>query len=276
MNFFYFLKKKKILLENLEKYKEYLVDGEYILSPHIVSLKGFNLFKEEVNKLATILIFNKTYTLKSNNKCFNGKLLYISDNVKIFSEKYVLGFEGKENYDIIKNYFNIPKIEFFDKYYLEERIKGEKASVEEVLQDLLRIYKKVEAEENLIKCDNFSGFSKEIFIKTHGDVHIKNVIKKNKTLYYIDYDSFGEYLFYYDFINLLFAPAINKDFRLLKGFLMGKYDNYFKELFAIFDRKFKKDERLKYLQTYLNVRIERFDKNLNNLKKYKGILKCVV
>jgi hypothetical protein len=275
MNFVYFLKKKKVLLENLEKYKEYLVDGEYILSPHIASLKGFNLFKEEVNKLANVLIFNKTYFLKSHNKCFNGKLLYISSNVKVFSEKYVLGFEGKDNYDIVKKYFKVPKIEFFDKYYLEELVKGEKASVEEILQDLLNIYEKVEAKEDLIKCNKFFGFSKEIFIKTHGDVHLKNVIKKDKTLYYIDYDSFGEYLFYYDFINLFFAPAINRDFRLLKKFLMGKYDNYFKKLFAIFDIKFKKYERLKYLQTYLNVRIERFDKNLNNLKKYKGILKCV-
>ena len=279
MNIVYFLKKKKNILKNFNFYENYLINGEYIISPNMAYLKGYEFLTEDVNKFAKLLFFNKTYEVSSKEKIFDGKVLYHSSNedIKIFSDTQILGFSSKKKYKIIKDYFNVPKVEIFENYYLEDIIRGEKLLVEEIMDNLLNIYlRHLFFSEKKININKFDGLDKEIFIKTHGDIHQKNVIKKEDNVYYIDYDSFDEYIFYYDYINLLFAPAINKDFTLLKNFLDGKYDNYFKELFDLFGKKFKDKGKITYLQTYLNNRMEVFDRNIKNYKKYKGILKCVV
>ncbi|GIN73781.1 hypothetical protein J14TS2_42560 [Bacillus sp. J14TS2] len=89
------------------------------------------------------------------------------------------------------------------------------------------------------------------FINLHGDMWSDNILlssgSEGKTLWYIDWETAGEYVFFYDFFKFIWNELdVHHNYSYYKRYLGGEFDEELTCLFAIFDLKFQP----KYRQSY--------------------------
>jgi hypothetical protein len=100
-------------------------------------------------------------------------------------------------------------------------------------------------------------------IKLHGDLWTANTLldkhESNKVMY-IDWEYSNEFLFFYDFFNVMWLEVYmyDNDF-YIKRYFEGEYDVEFSNVFSIFDLTYHPEYRLTYFYIFfLNFMKERF------------------
>jgi len=280
---FYFLNKRKHVIEALYHYHMFLKNGFY----HILPGEGYieteqPMFPVQKNIVLRILFFKKIL-IHSDKKYFEATHMRINEKGKgkFFTDLEVLtpsSVEEKEKlffiYQEIEGFFAYPPIiKNEEKYYIESRIYGTIPTIEEIYKMLIRFYRSQTPKFVYYENIYFPGETKSLEVKSHNDIHFGNLIKK-ESIYVIDWEYYGYNIFYYDFINLLFVPALDGNNQYLRNYFNGQYDVLFKELFDLFGIPFV--DKLLYIYTYLNRRIVLIDKGSQKVDKYRMIIQCAV
>jgi len=79
----------------------------------------------------------------------------------------------------------------------------------------------------------------------HGDLNSHNVLLRDKTYYYIDWEYSRDLIFFYDLINIMFVDAMTfNNYFLLNNFAEGNYDEQLSNIFKIFDIEYNPDKKL--------------------------------
>lgn len=256
-NFIQFITKRSI---NLKTKGENHLNGEAIL---ISAEKNIKVFEFNQNKVITFFndeaIYLKT---KRAQKAFKGffsmpTIKYV-DQANAIVEKRInitsyLNWDNKVKecliIDVFKNYRNYFKsLESKNIYYVKTK---------DILEEALLVI-----DDHQLKTQLSQLVPKKYYnncwprVKSHGDLHLSNILIENNTYYYIDWESTKEYIFFHDILNL-FIRSLN-NFNVddqLKSFYKGKYDNYFTDLFSLFNLKYSKNDILYYIGLYLIERI---------------------
>lgn len=89
------------------------------------------------------------------------------------------------------------------------------------------------------------------FINLHGDLWSDNILLNDeagkKTLWYIDWETAGKYVFFYDFFKFMWNELdVHQNYSYFKRYIAGEFDEGLKSLFAIFHLEFQP----KYRQSY--------------------------
>jgi len=281
----YFLKKRADIKKRLYCYRAYLKDGYYLLQPSYAYLQNSQVFlKSEIQNIFLKMLFRRKVLLSSPDKKFYGNLLFCNaqGGIKIFNDQEVLTFLKRDKIDgmqklymQIENFFHIPKILKVEQdYYIERFIIDKKKrsfeEVEEIYQLLLNFYKERSfihksinisaivwqrfSVKNRLFVESLSQTSSYAYVVSHNDIHFGNIII-NQDIYIIDWEYFGENLFFYDFMNLLFIEALGGDYRFLDSFFNGHFDAVFHTLFQLFDMKYDTADRMQYCNAYLLQKI---------------------
>ncbi|OFI49335.1 hypothetical protein BG261_01770 [Floricoccus tropicus] len=206
---------------------------------------------------------------------------------KIFSKLQVLSFVDNrvefdtklDNYNYFSKYFRIPKLKIYDQKNMilsEQLIDFEEHNQgEELLKSIFEDYNnyfanlKIEDIKNinfieiqysnhpfknlisiLINSTNDNILNQELpFIKLHGDLWSSNILreKKSNDLYYIDWDTANNYVFFYDIFRFFWneLDVLNNDY--IFQYLGGKYDYLFDRLFRNFNLKYDNKNRESYI-----------------------------
>lgn len=251
----------------------------------------------KIKKCLIDKIANKKYKIDNKYTSYSGELVVITSSrqqYKIFdfdNNNVIVKYLSTKKYDIIKkNYhyisklFNTPKIIKYndeelvtiEQYIFNENISDKKEQIfNEVLNIYIRTGNKVELmndkfqkqSKNISKTSFFQKINKYIskntvlqnikYIKCHGDLWSSNILLKDNTLYFIDYEKVDYYSVFYDIYFYMFSEAyILNNYLLLNNYLDGQYDKLLKKYFSIFNMKFdsnkKKDYFIFFIQEYAN------------------------
>lgn len=129
---------------------------------------------------------------------------------------------------------------------------------------------------DLLKLDRTDELINSEFplLKIHGDLWSANVLltaTEKPDYYLIDWEYADEYLFFYDIFWLMKDEAFsNNNFYYIDNYFNGKYDQDFKELFAIFGIEFNGGSKLTYIKLfYINVFQKRGGNSQENKELYK-------
>lgn len=110
------------------------------------------------------------------------------------------------------------------------------------------------------------------FINLHGDMWSDNILlsyeSEGKTLWYIDWEQAGKYVFFYDFFKFIWNELdVHHNYSYYKRYIAGEFDEKLTRLFAIFDLNFQPKLRQSYFCLFfLNFILEDTD---NIAFKYK-------
>ncbi|MDN6504654.1 MAG: aminoglycoside phosphotransferase family protein, partial [Tetragenococcus halophilus] len=82
------------------------------------------------------------------------------------------------------------------------------------------------------------------FINLHGDMWSDNILlsheQNGKTLWYIDWETADNYVFFYDFFKFIWNELdVHQDASFYKKYIAGEFDNELRHLFSIFDINFQ-------------------------------------
>lgn len=88
-------------------------------------------------------------------------------------------------------------------------------------------------------------------INLHGDLWSDNVLlsyeSKEKTLWYIDWETAGKYVFFYDFFKFIWNELdVHNNYSYFEKYLAGHFDEKLSHIFAIFELKFQPKFRQSY------------------------------
>lgn len=120
------------------------------------------------------------------------------------------------------------------------------------------------------------------FLKLQGDLLKNNVLIDNDGIKYIDFEHSGELIFYFDLINFIWMEFRHrKDTRFIENFIKGKYDNYMKTIFNLFDLDYMIEKKLDYINIFILVMYKQKDWRLieneenQNFKLYKSFISYI-
>ncbi|WP_165786631.1 phosphotransferase [Heyndrickxia camelliae] len=202
-----------------------------------------------------------------------------------------------KNYEYFQEFFPLPKILSKDEENLsviEELIQFQQYSewdehdkcyiIDEIFKKYIHYFHACKKRENVLynKLSSFLPSDRESYeiqwfideihpmllnmkypcLKLHGDLWTANIMlikKDSNQIYVIDWEYSNEYLFFYDFFNLMWLEVyVNHNEFYLNKYVRGEMDIYFEKIFAIFDLTFQKEHRLGYLYIFfLNFYKER-------------------
>ncbi|GIO25055.1 phosphotransferase [Oceanobacillus sp. J11TS1] len=89
------------------------------------------------------------------------------------------------------------------------------------------------------------------FINLHGDLWSDNILLNDeageRTLWYIDWEAAGKYVFFYDFFKFIWNELdVHHNYSYYKRYIAGEFDEGLTRLFAIFHLKFQPMYRQSY------------------------------
>ncbi|GAK05951.1 hypothetical protein JCM19037_4491 [Geomicrobium sp. JCM 19037] len=90
------------------------------------------------------------------------------------------------------------------------------------------------------------------YIPLHGDLWTDNLLitedqSGEKEVWYIDYDTSGQYVFFYDFFKFMWNEFdVNNDDSSVIAYLHGEYDDYFARVFRVFNLNYDPTLRASY------------------------------
>ncbi|MEO1769779.1 aminoglycoside phosphotransferase family protein [Candidatus Enterococcus ferrettii] len=224
-------------------------------------------------------------------KQFSGTILWFtsSGEIKIFSEDTVLilcsskaSYQKKiQHYNYFSPFFSVPllqqrnaeklqlieeRIDFrriatqddplilktiyqdYTRYFLQQRTMAAKHSVAEFLaQPNERLEKLVKEIQPDLLTAQFP------FLMLHGDLWTENILleKENENLWYIDWDTAGEYLFFHDFFKFMWNEVdVHANHRYYQAYLAGEYDEAFARIFGLFQLEFQPEYRKDYFYLF--------------------------
>lgn len=100
-------------------------------------------------------------------------------------------------------------------------------------------------------------------IKCHGDTKFDNILLEKNNFYIIDWEFYGDYIFYYDFMNLIINEALDEDnYVYLNRFLNDDFDDILRKLFNAVGITYKADKKKCYIVLYLMERVTKVDSKL--------------
>lgn len=231
-------------------------------------------------------------------KQFAGNILWFTSGgeIKIFSQESVLilcsseaSYQQKiQHYRYFSPFFPVPALQQqnAEKFQLlEERIDFRRITNEDDSLILKAIYqdytvyfrqqrkKAVEHrfEELLIQHnEKLDPLIREIqpellatkfpFLMLHGDLWTENILleRDSEKLWYIDWDSAGEYFFCHDFFKFMWNELdVHGNPHYYQNYLAGKYDEAFTQLFDLFQLNFQPQHRKDYFYlSFLSFMLE--------------------
>ena len=105
--------------------------------------------------------------------------------------------------------------------------------------------------------------------RLHGDFTFDNILIKENEIYFIDFEHFGDYVFFYDVFWLMqneYVYAKNKT--LLSGYFAGKFDKEFDKLFKSVNLTFNPELREQYYCIFV---LETFNKRIRYIKEKQQV-----
>lgn len=224
-------------------------------------------------------------------KQFAGSMLWFTSGgeIKIFSQESVLilcssadSYQQKiQHYNYFSAFFPVPSLQPLDAerlQLLEKRIDFRRITTEDDAWILRRIYqdyteyfrqqRKRAAEGSLEERltqpnEKLEDLIKEIqpellaakfpFLMLHGDLWTENILveRGSETLWYIDWDTAGEYLFFHDFFKFMWNEwDVHDNHQYYQDYLAGKYDDAFMQLFQLFQLDFQTQYRKDYFYLF--------------------------
>lgn len=115
------------------------------------------------------------------------------------------------------------------------------------------------------------------FINLHGDLWSDNILlsyeSKRKTLWYIDWETAGKYVFFYDFFKFIWNELdVHNNYSYCEKYLAGNFDEKLSRLFAIFNLKFHPKFRQSYFCLFFLNYILKDTDNIAFKHKYEEII----
>lgn len=219
--------------------------------------KAFNFEKGVVINI--INDKDKYLRIKNNHKnlanYFNIPIQSFSDEERLYTE-HLLNFRPYADWSLSEKEYCVSEImDLYKKYYsaiLFENYSSPKVLIDSLLktfpnnQFILEICR--------LLCRNVDKVYPKVF--QHGDMNFSNILLVDKYIYFIDIEESNEYVFFYDFFNLIFVEAMYcRNYEYIEEYLLGGFDGYLKELFSIFNIEFDSNNRINYLCHFLAERI---------------------
>lgn len=115
------------------------------------------------------------------------------------------------------------------------------------------------------------------FINLHGDLWSDNILLScrsgEKTLWYIDWEVAGKYVFFYDFFKFIWNELdVHHNYSYCKRYIAGEFDEKLTRLFAIFDLQFQPKFRQSYFCLFFLNYILKDTDNIAFKYKYEEII----
>ncbi len=271
-----FLEKNKFHLqrENGFFYKTKLIIRKSIETFFHVKIKNDNEYN------ATLLMITNNNDLKLFD--FEKQIIYNVFFDKILYEKI------KEAYNTFGDFFNIPLLRCIDEQqiiiekYIEfipfQQLKKEQdnEAIKEIFENYYNYFLSLNKNkikwikvQNLIKCleqsidkNNKHLIEKLIdkipkknyndkfpIVKCNGDMVFNNILYNNEKYCFIDWEYTKEFIFFYDFFNIITLEAYTGNYKYLNYYFSGKYDEHFNKIFNIFNIDF--NDKQYYLDLFV-------------------------
>ncbi|MFB9861014.1 hypothetical protein ACFPFV_02150 [Salinicoccus siamensis] len=273
----------KIKVSKLESCNEHFC-GSLIMLTRQGDKKIFN-FKDKIilniisekEKYERIKVAHNSFSNYINSTIFD-----FDDSTKTYKEK-LIDFESFNSVsEVEKNYIIKEFFTNYNNYFISlDKSNLKKIKVENLLTSFYEENNNILLYDKLVSHFKKSNMFDITFPQTLllGDMCFFNILKTSDKTYYIDFEYSDEYIFFYDFMNILFVEFNRKNPIYLMKYLNGEYDKNLEKTFQIFDLDFCIDKREQYFIMFLLERIA-LDKKMNggqqlNEKYYMKIFKVL-
>lgn len=203
------------------------------------------------------------------------ELVYRDDANYVLIEKFI-DFKNKTDQDddfilntIYQDYTN----------YFSNMLRGSAANYQTLNDLLLKSSSAIHIKEfeNIVNAIDHKLLQMKFpFFKLHGDLWTANILLEkqratNKALWYIDWDTSGEYIFFYDFFKFMWNELdVNHNYIYYEKYLRGEFDQKFKEIFSMFQLEFQPEHKKSYfLMFFLNFLLEDSGVMKYEIKRYE-------
>lgn len=221
-------------------------------------------------------------------KAFSGRILWFTSGgeIKIFSPAEVLilcssetSYQQKiQHYDYFSPFFSVPALQQQDAEKLqlmEERIDFRKITPQDdslILKTIYQDYRHYFQQQRTTAAahrladqtrEELAVLTKEIhpdllatkfpFLMLHGDLWTENILleRESEKLWYIDWDTAGDYLFFHDFFKFMWNELdVHGNQHYYQDYLAGKYDEAFADSFQLFQLDFQPQYRKDYFYLF--------------------------
>lgn len=210
------------------------------------------------------------FTIHQGHKVFRGQFLSVSSSWKEYrlfdlrNRKLLTVFKDTERARCIvseRNYWKsfLPTVPFvsLNSVIIEEPIiRKESFSSKQVLMSLFSDFRAYFAKPELsISNKQFLVEDQELFLPTlkiHGDLWRSNILFDGRSFYYIDFEHSKINVFFYDiFTFMLMEVEVYSDYTLWDGFVEGRFDRDFSELFSVLGVKYDSKLKRVYFSVFL-------------------------
>lgn len=246
----------------------YQFNGDILMLDRVNDVKVFNTNK---NLMLSIIQDKERYEMTRNNyleiqKQYKTPFIKAIDENQIIVEKFI---KFKRNTD-----WNIHDKEKFFLFFfnnLENNINIELSNKTVSFYSTSKLYnefiEEVSDREFISIIKNMISLSaphtKWPRIKCHGDTKFDNILLEKNNFYIIDWEFYGDYIFYYDFMNLIINEALDEDnYVYLNRFLNDDFDDILRKLFNAVGITYKADKKKCYIVLYLMERVTKVDSKL--------------
>jgi hypothetical protein len=190
----------------------------------------------------------------------------------------------EQNHTWIKDDYSYLMMDIFKRYYDYFTVCTDKGidsyNSPRDLLDFLTNRSEINFIRNYINPELFD--MKFPWLRLHGDLWTSNTLlvkAEKKYVFYIDWEYSREFIFFYDFFNLMWLEVyVNNNHFFIEKYAIGDYDYYLKRIFPLFNMTFNDKFRLDYFGifflNFFNERVAHLDKidKIDFLKQYKGLL----
>src|SRR5699024_3316525 len=203
--------------------------------------------KGEYNhKINSYLHFKQYFDAPNITENDKSELLLIEDYIE---SKNNSDWDGKDFDYVIEDIFERSIRYFRDcKKRKEYRLDNPLSFIDNIsTENLISPFKKKHITEELESV-------KYPFIRLHGDLWTSNIlinINNDNDIYYIDWERSKDFIIFYDFFSLIWNEVYHKGNSIyLEKYMSGQYDEYFIEIFQIFEMSYKRECRKEYFSVF--------------------------